>query len=111
MLKQLGRAGAEAPDAEEMSRSKGSTINPFVFKFSTPHRLVSERALEEFYGYKEGYLDSYVADISGISAEAARAAGKKYFDPGKAVIFVIGDSAKFDKPLSEFGPVTELKED
>ncbi|HOI42138.1 MAG TPA: hypothetical protein PK523_04260, partial [Elusimicrobiales bacterium] len=111
MLKQLELAGSAPPDAGELSRSKGSIVNPFVFKFATPHKLVSERALEELYGFKEGYLDSFVADVSAVSAEDARKAGKKYFDPSGAVIFVIGDKSKFDRPLSDFGPVTELKED
>lgn len=111
MLKQLEAAGAAPPTAEEVSRSIGSIVNPFVFKFSTPHKLVSERALEELYGFKEGYLDSYVSDISAVSAESAMKAGKEYFDPARAVIFVIGDKSRFDRPLSDFGPVTELKED
>ncbi len=111
MLRQLGLAGSAAPAADEVSRSKGSIVNPFVFKFATPHKLVSERALEELYGFKPGYLDSFVADVSAVSAENALKAGKKYFDPSKAVIFVIGDKSKFDRPLAEFGPVTELKED
>lgn len=81
------------------------------FKFATPHKLVSERALEELYGFKEGYLDSFVADVSAVTPATARAAGKKYFDPSRAVIFVIGDKSKFDRPLADFGPVTELKED
>lgn len=111
MLRQLELAGAAPPAADEVSRSKGSIVNPFVFKFATPHKLVSERALEELYGFKKGYLDSFVADVSAVSAESAMKAGKKYFDPSRAVIFVIGDKSKFDRPLSDFGPVTELKED
>ncbi|KAF0126038.1 MAG: peptidase M16-like protein [Elusimicrobia bacterium] len=111
ILKQLELAGAAPPATDEISRSKGSIVNPFVFKFSTPHKLVSERALEEFYGFKPGHLDGFVADVSAVSAGSAMKAGKKYFDPSRAVIFVIGDKSKFDRPLSDFGPVTELKED
>ncbi len=111
MLRQLELAGAETPAEEEISRSRGSIVNPFVFKFATPHKLVSERALEELYGFKDGYLDSFVADVSAVSAEDVMKAGRKYFDPARAVIFVIGDKSKFDRPLSDFGPVTELKED
>lgn len=111
MLKQLGLVGSEPVSKEELERSKGSTINPFVFKFSTPHKLATERALEEFYGYKKGYLDSYVEDVSKVDSARTLAVGAKYFNPANAQIFVIGNSKKFDKPLSEFGAVTELKED
>lgn len=111
IVHQLTLVGAEPVSREELERSKGAIINPFVFKFSTPHKLATERALEEFYGYKKGYLDNYVADISKIGAEQVLEAGKKYFDPSNAVIYVIGNARKFDKPLSDFGAVTELKED
>lgn len=110
MLKQLGLVGSAPVTPEELERSKGSTINPFVFKFSTPHKLAVERALEEYYGYEKGHLDNYVKAISAVDTAAAQAAGKR-FDPADAVIYVIGNSKKFDKPLSEFGPVTVLKED
>lgn len=111
IIHQLGLIGKEPVTTEELERSKGSIINPFVFKFSTPQRLAVQRAAEEFYGYKRGYLDSYVEDISKVDLAAVQAAGKKILDPENALIFVIGNSKKFDKPLSEFGPVTELKED
>ena len=46
-----------------------------------------------------------------MSQEDLLATAKDIFDTKNALIFVIGNSKKFDKPLSEFGPVTELKED
>jgi len=54
---------------------------------------------------------NYVQDISKVDAAQLLTVGKNYFNPEDAMIFVIGNSKKFDKPLSEFGPVTELKED
>ncbi len=110
MLRQFSIVGKEPIPAREMETTKGSIINPFVFKFSTPHKLAVERALEEYYGYKKGFLESYVADVSAVGSEAALQAGRLY-DPDNAVIYIIGNSKKFDKPLTEFGPVTELKED
>jgi len=52
-----------------------------------------------------------VKNISAVTRESALAAASKLYDPDNALIFVIGNSKKFDKPLSEFGTVTELKED
>lgn len=110
MLRQFAIIGKEPISAREMELTKGSIINPFVFKFSTPHKLAVERAMEEYYGYKKGFLESYVADVSKVDAASALQAGKMY-DPDDAVIYIIGNSKKFDKPLSEFGLVTVLKED
>ena len=111
VLAQLDRAVQEPLSAEELKRGKSSIINPFVFKFPTPFQLISDRASEEFYGLQGDYLDNYVSRIEKLSQDDLLAAAKKYYATGDAVIFVIGNSKKFDKPLAEFGPVTELKED
>ena len=111
ILKQLDRVGSEPVPQDELKRGKDAIINPFVFKFPTPFKLISERAVEEFYGLKDGYLDNYVSRIRKVTQEDLLATAKKFYNTEDAVIFVIGNSKKFDKPLSEFGPVTELKED
>lgn len=111
VLKQLERAGSEPIPQDELKRGKDAIINPFVFKFPTPFKLINERASEEFYHLEKGYLDNYVSKIRQVSQADILAAAKTFYDTRNAVIFVIGNSKKFDKPLAEFGPVTELKED
>jgi predicted Zn-dependent peptidase len=111
ILKQLERAGSEPVPQDELKRGKDAIINPFVFKFPTPAKLIAERASEEFYQLKDGYLDNYVSRMRKVSQEDILATAKDIFDTKNALIFVIGNSKKFDKPLSDFGPVTELKED
>ncbi|MBI4655337.1 MAG: insulinase family protein [Elusimicrobia bacterium] len=111
MIMQFDLMKKEPVTGEELKRGKDAIINPFVFRFPTPFAIVSERALYEHYGYADDYLDSYVNNIANTSEKTILDATGKLFKPESALIFVIGDSKKFDKPLSEFGPVTELKED
>ncbi len=111
ILRQLRLTGEEKMPADELKLGKDAIINPFVFKFPTPFKLIAERASEEFYGLKDGYLDNYVQRIRAVTQDDVLRTGKDIYDPADAVILVIGDSKKFDRPLSEFGQVTELKED
>ena len=111
MLRQFELIKTEAAPADEVKRAKDSMINSFVFRFATPFDLISERALYEYYGYKPDYLDTYVENLAKVDPAAVLETSKKLFSPRDAQIFVIGNSRKFDKPLSEFGPVTELRED
>ncbi len=111
MLRQFKLITEEAAPAEEVVRARDSIVNSFVFRFPTPFELLSERASFEYYGYKTDYLDNYVENIAKTDPAAVLAASKRLFKPDEAMLFVIGNSKKFDKPLSEFGPVTELKED
>ena len=111
MLSQFELIKTEAAPDAEVKRAKDSIINSFVFRFPTPFDLISERALYEYYAYPDDYLDTYVDNMAKVTPEAVLDTSKKLFKPKNALIFVIGNSKKFDKPLSEFGPVTELKED
>lgn len=111
ILKQFKLMGEGLPPAEETARTKDALINSFVFRFDTPFDLISERAVYEYYGYPADYLDTYVEKIGAVGPQQVMEISRKLLDPDDAIILVIGNSKKFDKPLSEFGPVTELKED
>ena len=111
MLKQFKLIKSEPAPAEEVDRARDSIVNSFVFKFPTPFELITERAAYEYYGYAPDYLDNYVESIAKTDPAAVLETAKKLFKPEDAMLLVIGSSKKFDKPLSDFGPVTELKEE
>ena len=111
MLRQFKLIGEEQAPAPEVQMAKDSIINSFVFKFPTPFDLITERASYEYYGYPADYLDTYVEKIAAVTPADVLSTAKKLYHPDDALIFVIGNAKKFDKPLSEFGQVTELKED
>ena len=111
MIRQFELIKTETAPADEVKRAKDSIINSFVFRFATPFDLISERALYEYYRYKPDYLDTYVDNMAKVDPKAVLETSRSLFKPENAMIFVIGNSKKFDKPLSTFGNVTELKED
>lgn len=111
MLKQFKLIASEPAPAEEVARARDSIVNSFVFRFPTPFELIAERAAYEYYGYKADYLDNYVENVAKTDPKAVLETSARLFKPENAALFVIGNSKKFDKPLSEFGPVTVLKED
>lgn len=111
LLKQFKLIGAASAPADEVARARDSIVNSFVFRFPTPFDLITERASYEYYGYKPDYLDNYVENVARTDSKAVLETARKLYKPEDAMLFVIGNSKKFDKPLSEFGTVTELKED
>lgn len=111
ILNQFRLIKTEPAQEAEVKRAKDSIINSFVFRFATPFDLISERALYEYYKYPTDYLDTYVDNMAKVDPKAVLETSQKLFKPEDALIFVIGNSKKFDKPLSDFGPVTEWKED
>jgi len=111
ILRQFELMGTGPAPEEEVRRAKDSVINSFVFRFATPFDLISERALYEHFSYPKNYLDTYVDNIAEVDAESVLETSRGLFKPENAAILVAGNAAKFGGPLSEFGPVTEIKED
>ena len=111
MLKQFQLMKEKNVSVQELNIAKSSIINSFVFRFPTPFSLMEERASYELYGYPKDYLDNYTKEMAKITRDDVLKTSKKILDPDNALIFVIGNSKKFDKPLSTFGKVTILKED
>jgi Zn-dependent M16 (insulinase) family peptidase len=59
-------------------------------------------------GFPDNYYDTYIDNIRKITKPDILEAAKKYMDPAKAVIVVVGDEKRFDKPLASVGKVTTI---
>ncbi len=67
--------------------------------------MLNEQAKLEFYGYPLDYLDKYRAAVEKVTTADLDRVAKKYIDPSKLAILVVGNSSEFGTPLSTLGPV------
>lgn len=111
LLRQFALMATTEPGGEETALARDAIVNSFVFRFPTAFDLIAERAAYEYYGYPADYLDGYAANISAVGPAQVLAASRRLLAPDDALLLVIGDASKFDRPLSDFGPVTEQAED
>jgi len=93
---------------QELNAAKEYIVNSFMFGFTSPASIVVQQARLEYYGYAPDYLDAYRANISKVTKADVLAAARRHLKPGAFKLVVVGDAAKFDKPLSTFGIVREL---
>jgi predicted Zn-dependent peptidase len=93
---------------QELAAARDYMINSFMFGFTSPASIVSQRARLEFYGYPENYLENYRNAIAGVSKEDVLNAARKYLKPGAFKLVIVGDAAKFGSQLSSLGSVREL---
>ena len=93
---------------QELNAAKEYIINSFMFGFTSPASIVTQRARLEYYGYAPGYLENYRDNISRVTKEDVLAAARKHLRPEAFKLVVVGDAAKFDKPLTVFGIMREL---
>jgi len=92
----------------ELKAAREYIINSFMFGFTSPASIVTQRARLEYYGYAPDYLETYRDNISRVTKEDVLAAARKHLKPEAFKLVVVGDAKKFDKPLSTFGSVREL---
>jgi zinc protease len=98
----------ESVTDQELNAAREYIINSFMFGFTSPASIVTQRARLEFYGYAPDYLENYRDNISRVTKADVLTAARKHLKPEAFKLVVVGDSAKFDKPLSSFGIVREL---
>ncbi len=103
-----GMTAAPVTD-QELALAKDFIINSFIFGFTKPEIVVNQQARLEFFGYPKGYLENYRDNIARVTRDDVLRVARKYLHPDKMVLMVVGNDKRFDKPLSTFGPVREIK--
>ncbi|RII28041.1 MAG: insulinase family protein [Geobacter sp.] len=93
---------------QELKAAKDYIINSFIFGFTSPASIVTQRARLEYYGYPADFLEKYRANVARITKEDVLGAARRHLKPEAFKLVVVGDGAKFDKPLATFGKVVEL---
>lgn len=93
---------------QELVAARESIVNSFMFGFTSPSSIVTQRARLEFYKYSSDYLEKYRDRIAGVTKADILTAARKYLRPDAFKIVVVGDASKFDKPLTDMGKVKNL---
>ena len=88
--------------SDEANWAKQSIINGFVFSFDTPEHIAWQYVNRESEKLPADFLINYRDKIEKVSVKDLNNAAAKYLDRTKNVVFILGDSKKFDK-----SPATE----
>jgi zinc protease len=63
----------------------------------------------ELYGLPEDYFDRYRENIGAVGREEIERVAKKYIDPDRALIVIVGSAKAIREPLGSLGfPIKEL---
>ena len=103
-----GLRDTPVPDAE-LQRTKDSLVNSFVFGFESSAQIAFQQMMLAYRGYAPDFLETYTDNIAKVTAEDVQAVAQKYLHPDALTIVTVGNKANFDRPLDEFGEVTEIE--
>jgi predicted Zn-dependent peptidase len=108
MLEILESMRKEPVPAEELRAAQQSLVNSFVFRFESSHEVVTQQAIYDYFDYPRGWLEQYPRRIQAVTPEDLLRVARKHLHPARALMVVVGDSARFDAPLTRFGAVKTL---
>lgn len=93
---------------KEMELARESVINSYIFDYDTPAKLVNAYAQNELRGFPQDKIKTDLESYKAVTLEKCNRAAEYYLNTDNIVIIVIGNKDLFDKPLTTFGPVTEV---
>ncbi|HEY7678109.1 MAG TPA: pitrilysin family protein, partial [Candidatus Methylomirabilis sp.] len=99
----------ETPVApEELAAAQEALINSFVFRWQSPAQVITQLMALEFDGLPADYYRALLDRYRAVTADEVLRVARQYLHPDQMTIVVVGDTARFDRPLAAFGPVTRL---
>jgi zinc protease len=109
MLAEMERIRTEPVSEAELALAKESRINSFVFAFTNSHQILTQQVRLDYFDYPDDYLQSYRERIAVLNQDDILRVAKKYLQPDKLAIVLVGRSAEFDGDLESFGlPVKQV---
>jgi zinc protease len=108
MLEEIDALKTRPFTEEELKRAKDQVLNSFIFNYDSKDKILAEQARLEFYGYPLDFLDKYRDAVEKVTTADLERVAKKYIDPSKLAILVVGNSSEFGTPLSKLGAVQNV---
>jgi zinc protease len=87
----------------ELKRAKEQILNSFLFRYDTRDKVLNARVLLEYYGYPENYLETYKAGVEKVTTADLERVAKKYIDPAKLDVLVVGNEKEIQPSLDTVG--------
>lgn len=93
---------------KELKDAKDSFANSFIFKYSSPERILYQEMTREFYGLMEGYSEKLLENIKKVTVDDVLEVAQKYLHPDQMVIFILGKEQDLDGKLEDLGKVKKI---
>ena len=108
MLQELKKITEQEVTDEELAKAKDGYLNSYVFEFESKAQIVNRLMSLAYYGYPRDFSEKLKQGVEKVTKADVLRVAKKYIQPGKVQILVVGKKEDFDKPLSTLGAVNVI---
>jgi zinc protease len=92
----------------ELERSRNSILNSSLFRFTSVAAITQRAARTDLLGLGPDYYETFLERVQTISSADVQAIAQQELRPDGLIIMVVGDPAKFDAALDQFGEVVTI---
>lgn len=103
MLKDIGELRTRPFTEDELKTARDQLLNSFIFRYDTKQKVLDEAAALEFYHYPADFLVQYREGVERVTVADLERVAKKYIDPSRLAVLVVGNDAQFGTPLNRLG--------
>jgi zinc protease len=108
MIREVDRLRDQLVPAEELEDTKDFLVGSFPLQIETPQQVATQVMNNRLLGLPEDAIETYRSRVAALDAETVRQAFRRYVEPGKMAIVVVGDASVIQAQLQSFGPLTLL---
>ncbi|HWA15304.1 MAG TPA: pitrilysin family protein [Gemmatimonadales bacterium] len=103
---EIDRLRNEAPPAPELTGIKNGLAGQFIIQNSSRYGLIGRLQFVDQYGLGDQYLSNYVSNVMGVTPEQVQQVARKYLDPSKMLITVVGDKKTVEAQIAPYRGAT-----
>jgi len=108
MLKELKKITEQEVSDDELAKAKDGYLNSYVFNFESKSQIVNRLMTLAYYGYPLDFTEKLKSEVEKVTKADVLRVAKKYLQPDKVQILVVGKKEDFDKPLKTLGEVNVI---
>lgn len=105
---EVSRLLRDGPAREEVAFAREALVNSFVFQFASPAQIAVTHAQLAYDGFPRDYLKSYTRRLGAVGRAEVNGVIRRYWNPERMTILIVGRAEDFGEPLDSLGPVTKV---
>ncbi|HEY1906303.1 MAG TPA: pitrilysin family protein [Myxococcaceae bacterium] len=105
VVAEVDRLRSEPPSQEELTGIQKYVAGNFVLRNSSRAGIVAQLRFVDLYGLPADWLRNYVQRVEALKPADVTRVARKYLDPTKMTLVVVGDRAVVQDSLKPFGPL------